>query len=141
MYYDWFFHTGYHLTTLQFKITGIKYLHLAKRNFSYVNFQKNFQNLLKYLREIYLAPVGTVDLSVDVCFTALDGLLGCYEFSENLGETCPLQEILFVLCNHRTKAHGFFELINTLKTMLFYHLCWDSWKINTFNQHLNQINS
>lgn len=80
------FHTGHHLTILQFKVAGIKYLHLAKRNFNYVNFQKYFQKLLKFLREIYFVIVGTVGPSVGFCFTALDGLLGCYEFSKNLEE-------------------------------------------------------
>lgn len=79
-----FFHTGYHLTILQFKVAGKKYLHLTKRSFSYESFQKYFQKLLKFLRETSFVIVGTVDPSVDVCFTALDGLLACYEFSENL---------------------------------------------------------
>lgn len=115
------FHTGHHLTILQFKVAGIKYLHLAKRNFNYVNFQKYFQKLLKFLREIYFVIVGTVGPSVGFCFTALDGLLGCYEFSKNLEENdnfFPLLEVLFALCNHRTKAHGVFEMMNTLKTPL-----------------------
>lgn len=64
--------------------------------------------------------------SVDVCFTVLDGLLGCYEFSEKIEEnedSFPLQEVLFVLCNHRTKAPGVFEMINTLKTLCCFITC------------------
>lgn len=120
------FHTGYHLTILHFKVARIKDLHFAKRNCSYVNFQKYFQKLLKFLRETYFVIVGTVDPSVDVCFTALNGLLGCYEFSENLEEYddfFPLQEVLFVLYNHRTKAYGVFEMINILKTLCCFITC------------------
>lgn len=121
-----FFHTVYQLTILLFKVTGIKYLHLTKRNFSYENFQKYFQKLLKLLRETSFVIVGTVDPSVDVCFTALDGLLACYEFSENLegnDDSSPLQEVLLILCNHRTKTHGVFEMINTLKTLCCFITC------------------